>query len=348
MATKLPSGKYRSQVFTGYDDSHKRLYKAFLADTNDEADFLALQFKVVQNKQETTVSDMTVGQAIDKYINAKSNVLSPSTVREYRRCRKNDFETIINIPLKKISQESIQICINEYAANHAPKTVRNIHGVLSAALKTYKPSMNLSTTLPKKKKTKIVIPSEKDMTAVFLAIKGTELEVPIYLAACCGMRRSEIVGLKWNCVDLKKNTLTVNAAKVRGENNVIMDKGTKTVAGTRIIRLIASVAEVLKNNPNGSDYVTLLSGDTIYNRFSRLLEVLQIKHYRFHDLRHYTVSVMLSLNIPKNYIADYMGHETEDMIDNVYGHIMKEKKTKVEEQLDTYFLGLLQHDLQHD
>ena len=45
-----------------------------------------------------------------------------------------------------------------------------------------------------------------------------------------------------------------------------------------------------------------------------------------HDLRHYLVSVMLSLNIPKMYIADYVGHADEHMIDTVYGHIMASKK----------------------
>jgi len=54
------------------------------------------------------------------------------------------------------------------------------------------------------------------------------------------------------------------------------------------------------------------------------------------------------MNIPKNYIADYMGHETENMIDKVYGHITKEKKSKVEDQLEEYYTNLMQHKKQHD
>ena len=66
-----------------------------------------------------------------------------------------------------------------------------------------------------------------------------------------------------------------------------------------------------------------------------------LPEYRFHDLRHYTVSVMLALNIPKKYIADYVGHESENMIDEVYGHIMASKKTSVEDQMQEYFSKFL-------
>ena len=49
---------------------------------------------------------------------------------------------------------------------------------------------------------------------------------------------------------------------------------------------------------------------------------------------------MLSLNVPKKYIADYVGHETENMIDQVYGHIMASKKSSVQDQLQSYFSGV--------
>jgi hypothetical protein len=50
---------------------------------------------------------------------------------------------------------------------------------------------------------------------------------------------------------------------------------------------------------------------------------------------------MLSLNVPKNYIANFVGHETENLIENIYGHIMASRKTTVEDQLQEYFTNVL-------
>ena len=62
-----------------------------------------------------------------------------------------------------------------------------------------------------------------------------------------------------------------------------------------------------------------------------------MSHFRFHDLRHYNVSVMLSMGIPTNYIIERTGHNTENMVKTVYGHTMSEKQKEIAEQLDNFF-----------
>lgn len=334
-AKKLPSGNWRARVQTEVVNG-KQMYESFVAETENEANFLALEFEL-KYKDKAKPMNLTVGGAIDKYINIKSNVLSPTTIREYKRCRKNDFPDLINTKLKDLKQEHIQIAINELSADHSPKFVRNAHGLLSTVLKMYHPHFMLNTTLPQKKDSEILIPSKDEVDKILEYVKGKDEEVPFVLGACCGLRRSEIVGLKWNCIDFKKSTARIKEARVRGEENKVVTKGTKSRAGTRTIRIFPFVIDILKKARNDSEYVSLLSGDTIYNRFNRILITLNIQHYRFHDLRHFIASAMLSMNIPKKYIADYLGHETENMIDRVYGHIMEEKKTAVEDQLEDYF-----------
>lgn len=85
---------------------------------------------------------MTVGQAIG-YIESKSNVLSPSTISGYIRQRKNVLQSIMNVSLESLTQERIQIAINEMAQNHSPKYVKNARGLLSAAIHVYKPNFAL-------------------------------------------------------------------------------------------------------------------------------------------------------------------------------------------------------------
>jgi integrase len=145
-------------------------------------------------------------------------------------------------------------------------------------------------------------------------------------------------------VDFGKNTIKIKKALVMDDDNELIEKTTKTTAGTRTIRMFPVVSETLINykdaHPDDGGYISIRP-DIISHRFEKLVKRTGIQHYRFHDLRHYTVSVMLSLNIPKNYIADFVGHETENMIDKVYGHIMQSRKTSVEDQMQEYFANFL-------
>lgn len=323
----------------------KRKYESISAPTWEEVELLAARFKLDARRQKNP-ANLTLGEAMDKYIETKSNILSPSTIREYKRCRSNDFPSIIDLKLSNITQEKIQIAINELSVGHSPKFVRNAHGFLSAVLKVYNPYFTLNTTLPQRKKSEIQIPTEDEVKMILDAVKDTVMEIPVYLAATCGLRRSEICGLKWSDIDLGKQTITIRRARVKGSNNQTFEKGTKTRAGERTIHINQVMVNILKKAQKKDGYVTQLSGDAIYCRFDDILRNLNIRHYRLHDLRHYVASVMLSLNIPKKYIADYLGHETEYMVERVYGHIMSEKKKTVENQLDIYYTNLMQQKMQ--
>jgi integrase len=93
------------------------------------------------------------------------------------------------------------------------------------------------------------------------------------------------------------------------------------------------------------------SPNSITDGFAELLKRNGIPHYRFHDLRHYAVSTMLLLNIPKKYIADYVGHETEHMIDTVYGHIMRDKKDDLMDVVNAHFCDFsaqMQNEMQNE
>lgn len=339
-AKKLKSGKWRARVQTD-KIGKKQIYVSFIADTENEANFLALEFEL-KYKEKSKSSNMTLGEAVGKYIEIKSKVLSPSTIKAYDIISKTNIESIKNIKLSKITQEIIQIQINKLSIDHKPKTVRNIHGLISATMKIYNPSLKLNTTMPQKVKNDIDIPSEDEVTRLLEYVKGSEMEIPMYLAACCGLRRSELIGLKWSSINFDKKSIRVKEAKVKDKNNKMVVKGTKETASYRTIQVYEFVIEALKAEKSKStnEYVTTLSGQTIYDRYEDVLEKLGIQHYRLHDLRHYVASSMLAQGIPKNYIAAYLGHASENMIDKVYGHIMASKQSDIDIQLEQYFTAL--------
>jgi integrase len=254
------------------------------------------------------------------------------------------MQHLMDVPLQRITQSDLQAAINVEAATLAAKTVRNHYGVITATMAMYVPNIRMNITLPQRQKPDICIPAEKDIKLILNAAKDTPMDAPLHLAACCGMRRGEICALKWSDINFKKNTLTIRSAVVYDENEQLVEKAPKTKAGKRTVYMLPVVADSLKRTKatqeaegEKSSNVVPLTPAAMINRFIRLQTKLDIPKFRFHDLRHYTVSVMLLLNIPKKYIADYVGHETENMIDQVYGHIMQEKKASFTDQLQDYF-----------
>lgn len=206
------------------------------------------------------------------------------------------LQDLMNIKLSNLTQEMVQASINEESKSHSPKTIRNINGLLSAVLSEYHPGFILKTVLPKQKKTELYIPTEKEVNIIIKAAEGTPLEIPILLAACLGLRRSEIIGLTWDCYNDK--IITVKKAMVLGSDNKWAIKEPKSFAGKRSLEIPSFIAEKLDALPRNSEHIVTLTGTALSKRFERLLERCGIKKFRFHDLRHYNASIMLALNVP--------------------------------------------------
>lgn len=310
----------------------KRVGKQFA--TEEEAVYWAAGLKTRQKEMSRSPSVMTVETAIDRYIETKSVILSPSTIRGYNGIKKTRIEQIKNVRLADLTQEKIQRWVNALAKNHTPKTVANAHGLISAVIREYKPDMVLRTTLPRKERTEIRIPSEADLRAIIKASRGTKYELPIALAIWLGMRQSEIVGLTWDCID--GDTLHVRQAVVLGENGRVK-KGTKSYAGKRDLNIPPHIKKLLAKQPKESDYVINLSGAAIYGAFVDICARAGVGHYRFHDLRHANASVMLSIGVPDKYSMKRMGHATNNMLKTTYQHTIKEKEKKFDAQIDEEF-----------
>lgn len=325
---KLPSGMYRCQVMVG----GKRVSVVDESPGVAQAKAVALRAGLIEEKR--SGPSLTVGQAIDRYIESKDAVLSPSTVAGYKRIRRNAMQDLMTIKLSDLTQEVVQKAVNKMARVKSPKSVRNAHGLLSAALAEYRPDVILRTTLPQKQKYDVSVPTDDDIERIIAAAKGTEMELPVLLAIWLGLRASEIRGLTWDCVS--GNVLHIRQAIVEGENGPEL-KGTKTYSGNRKIRLPNYLADLISEQPRADDYIIHLSGQAMYKRFSRLCEKAGLPHYRFHDMRHANASIMLALGVPDKYAMERMGHATNNMLKTVYQHTMKSKQDEVADVVDNYF-----------
>lgn len=325
----LPSGSWRCQVMV----RGRRI--DVIEDDPALAHAKALAIKEGLVDEDKPVSSMTVGEAIDKYIEIKDAVLSPSTVVGYKRLRKNALQELMDVKLSDLTQERVQRSVNIMAKNKTPKYIRNAHGLLSAALSEYLPEITLRTTLPPKMKNEIKIPSEKDLRKIISIATGTEMELPILLAVWLGLRMSEIRGLTWDCIS-DDGVIHIKRAIVDGENGPA-EKGTKSYSGYRKIPVPDYIKKLIEKQPNKNEFIIQLSGQAIYKRFSRLCDKAGVNHYRFHDLRHVQASIMLALGVPDKYAMERMGHATNNMLKTVYQHTIKEKQIEVANAVNNYF-----------
>lgn len=345
-AKKLPSGSWRCQVYSHTEEipqpdgtvKKKRIYKSFTSDIlgpkgKRDAEKQAADWAA--NKEAVSRCKLTYGEALDRYIEARSSVLSPGTIREYKRSRKADLQGLMGKMISDITQEQIQVEINKEALTHSPKSVRNMHGLLSAVFASYRPEFVLRTALPKKIRPTLYIPTETDVRKLMGYVKGTEMEIPVLLAAFGPMRRGEIAALRSD--HIKGDIVHVEFAMALDENNKWVQKSTKSESGDRYIQFPSFVIKKLE----GIDgKITDLKPNQISDRFIDIIKRAGLPKFRFHDLRHYSASIQHALGIPDAYIMQRGGWKSDTVLKNVYRHAMEDRAEKMNQLANGYFESL--------
>lgn len=294
-AKKLPSGSWRVQVYAGKNAEGRPQYRSFTRPTKKEAEYEAMTWQLHYKEVSRDATSMTVAEAMDKYIASKDGILSPSTLRGYDTIRRTAVQELMPVKLNRLTPQMIQEAINRASKPYTdgrgrtrqrtPKTIRNIHGLLSAVLAEYYPDLQLHTTLPQKERKEQQILEPEQIAVLLRAVAGTEMEIPILLAVWLCMRTSEILGLTWDCVDFERGTVTVKKALVRGKDNEWVEKTTKTTSSTRTISAPDYILDKLKAAKDGAvtEHVVDIRGNGLYKRLKVILRKSDLPDIRFHD-----------------------------------------------------------------
>lgn len=338
-ATKLPSGSWRCKAY--YTDEYgKYKSKSFTADTKKEAEYMAREY-LMEREHAAKPENRTLGEAADIFLEAHA-FLSPSTVRGYKSIRRNAFQSIINVPLGKITKELYQEALNAYAKGEAkersPKTVLSAHAFFKKVLNENDIHVADHATLPQRIKKEIQIPTTEEVKAFLDEIREPHKRLYLYclFSICLGLRKSETIALQWSDIDLEKKTVTINKAKVRDEYNIFVEKTTKTFSGTRTLHLPPILIAALETEENREGDIFKSSPQAMESLYQRQRSRLDFP-YNFHALRHYYASVMLVSGMPNKYAQERMGHATQDMLVRVYQHVFTSEQERYNTLLDDFF-----------
>ncbi|MBR5273234.1 MAG: site-specific integrase [Clostridia bacterium] len=178
--------------------------------------------------------------------------------------------------------------------------------------------------------------------------KDDPIHLVILLAAYYGLRRSEVIGLKWSAIDFENKTISINHKVLEGKRGIEGMDVMKTKSSYRTLPLIPQVEEALLAerekqeemkrvmrrgySKKYTDYVCvdavgeIIRPDYVSDHFKIILKDNGLKQIRFHDLRHSCASLLLSSGVPMKMIQDWLGHSDMGTTANIYSHIDSESK----------------------
>lgn len=342
-AKKTKSGAWRVRVFDHEEIvmapdgtmKRKKIVKSFTVNDPSpagkrEAERQAAEW-AARKIDGVVLSGRTVADAVEGYINMKAGILSPTTVRSYRAYLRNNFAPIRKKRLASINRQELQAWVNGLAADHSPKSVKNIWGLFTAALDAYEPGRRVSVNLPMKKPPKLYTPSDEDVRALIEHTRGTDMERAILLAAFGTLRRSELCALTSD--DISGNTIQVNKAAVYGEGDVVI-KSPKTSSSYRVVALPEAV---IRRFDGIKGRLVDLNPNTVSKRFKEIVKECGLHPFRFHDLRSYSVSSLHALGIPDAYLMERGGWQSDRVLKEVYRRTIDQERERFNAAISDHF-----------
>ena len=231
---------------------------------------------------------------------------------------------------------------------YSPNTVIQAHAIIHKALKyAWKNKFikdnpaDFVENVPQRDRKKFKPYLVDDFKKLMDAVEGTVDEMFIILAGCLGLRRGEVLGLKWNDIDFKDKIIHVRKTKVRTTKGII-EKAPKNVSSIRDIAVNSKAIQAFKRWKLKcgfkSEYIcNKFNPNTYSGHFKLLLENKKLPHTRFHDLRHFSATYMLKSGVPDKVAAQRLGHSQVSTTRDIYQHVLEEMDREAAEKLNKLF-----------
>ena len=300
--------------------------------------------------------DMPFSSYLVQWMEIARSTLKPNTAAGYAGMIQNPIAPYFQqrgITLGGLQAVDIQIFYASQLKRVSANTVIHYHAIIHRALK-YAVKTDLidvnpadKVERPRKDRFTASFYDGNEVNRLFQAARGTPLELPVMLAAFYGLRRSEVVGLKWDAIDFENKTIairhTVTVCAEKGRRIEVAADTTKTASSRRTLPLVpafqtklAALKEqqeknrILCGRSYCTDYLGYVLVDAMGNRlklsyistaFPALLKRNGLRPIRFHDLRHSCASLLLKNGVPMKQIQEWLGHSDFSTTANIYAHL---------------------------
>lgn len=359
-------GLWVAELYLGRDASGKKqVWKRYGKTRKEVAEALTKALKERQDGLLAEPSKQTLGQFLDAWMkDVVQGSVRPSTYQNYVYVLRH-AEPLKNIPLTKLNPQAIQRLYREMQEKGLGRSIKVLHAVLHRAMdqavKWGLVSRNvLDAVETPKVETKEFRPLTLEETQKFLdAAREDRLYALYVLAVTCGLRFGELLGLKWEDVDLEGRRLTVKnqlrwlpGPEGKAEPCLIPPKTQKS---RRTVPLPDIAVFALKRHKTEQAKERLRAGEVwqdwglvftteigtpldpsnVRNRsFYPLLEKAGLPRIRFHDLRHTCATLLLSQGVHPKLVQEQLGHSEISMTLDTYSHVIGPMMDEVARTMD--------------
>jgi len=348
----------------------KRLRKYFTAPTKKEAE--RMKNKLISEYSSGSyleTSNKTVKGWIEEWLDTfVYPTYSPNTIRSYELVIKGHILPAFgHIKLQELTTLDLQNYYKKIAVyspvskrSIEPKTIRNVNMVMMAALsraeklELVRKNVARAVELPKQKKYVAEVYDREEIARLLAVAKGTSMETAINILIFLGLRRGELLALRFSDIDFEKNTVRISKSihKVKG---AFVEKPPKTDAGHRLLNAPPSLMEVLQkarekyerekaelgSKFHDGDFVIWRKGngrphdpDHFSYQFKQFITTNGFKCIRLHDMRHTNASLLLTLGVSPKVAQKRLGHSNFGITMDTYSHVLDEVEREATDKLE--------------
>lgn len=346
-----PDGRFEIRIYVPTIKGGKER-KSFYADSKKEA-------KILANKIETDIAEgkyiPTDKTTLKNYINIwyeiKKKTIELTTQESYEiYINKHINPALGDMMLQKIKPLNIQDFYNTMIENgYSANTIKHVNAVLNQVFEfaldndLLKSNPLRKVSKPKVEKFKPTVCKTEHYKKISESINDTAILTAIVLAARAGLRRGEILGLRWSDIDFSSKTISINQVLIRAKKQLQFKDHPKTERSKRTFRLDDLTIEILnrqkteqdKNiNKHGKSYLNydlvvcrengkFIRPDNLSEIFSKIRDKNKLDNLRLHDLRHFNATMMAKLGIDVKTASARFGDRTDTMLE-IYTHSLEE------------------------
>jgi integrase len=206
--------------------------------------------------------------------------------------------------------------------------------------------------IPRAEKPHITPLTPEQARALLAAVQGDPLEALYRVALSLGLRRGEVLALRWEDIDFKRKELHVTGS-VRRTGGVLRRRATKTESSRRALPVPTLLLEILQRHRQQQDQArahpdwrehdlvfpssvgTFMEPGNLNRRFKAVLKRAGLPTtMRFHDLRHSCATLLLAQGVPLVVVRDMLGHSQISTTADIYGHVLPETHRQAADDLD--------------